>query len=216
MKGYEKRIYKCLYCGEFEVDTLKYTKCTCGANELQVDYDSTLYYKNGSVRLERNIYPSNNSKYFRDYKIIEKYAYPFYKMTKPQQKLYDRIIAFDNDKDLHNNFHYYEDFETMQDGKKQLSYFSISISGCNYSLDKNSNWLLGQGEINEINLCYSLNNKTNKKELTKSMLRFYKILYLIKNNKLDINTIKSRDELKKLTCEYQKTQKEIYDYEFYC
>lgn len=213
MSGYEKRIYKCRVCGEFEVDTTKFSKCSCGANEIQVSYDSTFSYKNGIYNIERNIYPNNNS-YFRDYKTIEKYAYPFYSMTKPQQKLYNKIKSFEKDDIFKNRLYYYENFKTMQDGTKQLKTFNISLEGYNYKIIKGVQY--GDREINTITLYRNLNKNTNKSELTKQMLRFYKILYLIKTNELDIDSIKSRDLLKKLTEGYDKTQKEIYDYEFYC
>lgn len=36
--GYEKRIYKCTQCGEFEVDSLKYSECQCGKNKMKLSY----------------------------------------------------------------------------------------------------------------------------------------------------------------------------------
>lgn len=201
MNGYEKREYECINCGTFEVDTKQFSKCKCGANEFRVIYDFSLEYKTGLYNIKKKIYPGNNNTYFRDYKIIEKYAFPFYKMTKPQEKLYNKIKSFEKEIALH----VYEDFETLEDGTKQISTINITIEG----FDKNI-------QCNKVNFITYFDKYTNKKKLTKSMLKFYKILSMIKNEELDLNSITSRNKLQELDLHCTKTQKEIYDYDFYC
>lgn len=210
IKGYERRIYKCTECGEFEVDSLKYSECQCGRNKMKLSYSYGYSYDRTDI--VKDWYKKENKIHYNDYKVVEKYALPFYKMTNLQERLYNRI------KKLGSNtvceICSYEDYETLQDGTKQLSTISASIYGINMYYANGVHY--GDKEHNEVKLTIYFSSNTKEKEVTKSLARFYLILYMIKSGKINLNSIKCRDVLKSVAYDVSRTQKEIYDYEFYC
>lgn len=133
-------------------------------------------------------------------------------MTNLQERLYNRI------KKLGSNtvceICSYEDYETLQDGSKQLSRINASITGINMHYENGFQY--GDNERNEVSMAIYFDRRTNEKEVTKSLARFYLILYMIKGGKINLNSIKCRDVLKSVAYDVSRTQKEIYDYEFYC
>lgn len=208
--GYEKRIYKCTQCGEFEVDSLKYSECQCGKNKMKLSYSYGYSYDRTDI--VKGWYQKENKIYYNDYKVIEKYAFPFYKMTNLQEKLYNRIKKLGSRKVC--EIHISEDYETLQDSSKQLSRINASITGINMHYENGFQY--GDNERNEVSMAIYFDRRTNEKEVTKSLARFYLILYMIKGGKINLNSIKCRDVLKSVAYDVSRTQKEIYDYEFYC
>lgn len=202
MQGYEKRLYFCQDCGEFEANTESYSQCKCGKNDIKVMYDSGYQYNKHFIdRKHFEITVYENKTYQSDFKVIEKYAFNFYKMTPFQQKVYEKIKTL-------KIVQQYETFETLQDDSKQLGYFDFNISGQTYKAMYT--------EATEITISYRLTsmNENDSEKLTKSLLNFYKIVRYAEKGRINLDTIKNREMLKNMF-DYEKKQVEAYNYTFY-
>ncbi len=202
MQGYEKRVYFCPDCGEFEANTESYSQCKCGKNDIKVMYDSGYQYNKHVIdRKHFEILVYENRTYQSDFKVIEKYTYPFFKMNEFQQKVYDKIKTFEI-------IGKYETFETLQDDSKQLGYFDFNLSGQTYK----EMYVV----TNEISFSYRLTSmqECDSEKLTKSLLNFYKMIRYVEKGRINLNTTKNREMLKDMF-DYETRQVEAYNYTFY-
>lgn len=183
LSGYEKRMYICDVCGEFEVSTEGYHKCECGKYQgLQLEFERGM---SKHWDYPNHPFPPHSRN------VIEKRVDDFAFLTQEEKEVLDRIESKSSEvrkvSDIRGSVR--TDKTIMPDGRTEITDFTISLE--QYKMFK-----YAPSRTNEIYMSRDLTKKFNglRDEVLADLLNIESIIDDILDNGLDL--FEKEEELK--------------------